>query len=468
MADTEAAGRKTSTLYITGLDVSVSDRDLRDECAKFGAIKRVTIIKDKETRTSKGFGYLLFKNADEASKALKELDGRVIADKPVKCKYSHSETPEWQMILDGRKQVNGGSMPGPPRGRGARRPGRGQFRGQGRGMYPSRETDFDGPPPRRGGSRGRPGRGGMSSERGSGRGRGAYRGASNYGSSGRGDYGDSSYDDYGPEGDDYDAPGHGDYGYSARDDYDSIGRGDYPPYGRGGAASRGASRGLGGARGSRGYDSYPEDRRQPADDYQDPYDETYGETVSRRPRTAASRDYDIYERPSAYGSKEPPRAAARQYESYDRYSEGPSKAYDDRSAAIYEDRLPITSKPSLGAGKAPIRGEFDRYSTSQLVGLLDSLPKPAGARVPPREAPARDPYYDRAPERSIETERYDTRYPERATAPAPRTERGYETGYETGYDNSRKRPAQGYAGYSDNYDQPPPRVSRSQEVSYRY
>lgn len=37
----------------------------------------VTIIKDKETRTSKGFGYLLFRSEEEATKALKELDGRV-------------------------------------------------------------------------------------------------------------------------------------------------------------------------------------------------------------------------------------------------------------------------------------------------------------------------------------------------------------------------------------------------------
>ena len=32
--------RRTSTLYISGLDVSVTDRDLKEECAKFGNIKR--------------------------------------------------------------------------------------------------------------------------------------------------------------------------------------------------------------------------------------------------------------------------------------------------------------------------------------------------------------------------------------------------------------------------------------------
>ena len=43
----------------------------------FASLFLVTIIKDKETRTSKGFGYLLFRSEEEATKALKELDGRV-------------------------------------------------------------------------------------------------------------------------------------------------------------------------------------------------------------------------------------------------------------------------------------------------------------------------------------------------------------------------------------------------------
>lgn len=47
---------------------------------KFGDIKNVRIIEDRETQKSKGFGYVEFENIDSVEKALEmnglDLDGR--------------------------------------------------------------------------------------------------------------------------------------------------------------------------------------------------------------------------------------------------------------------------------------------------------------------------------------------------------------------------------------------------------
>jgi RNA recognition motif-containing protein len=68
-------------LYVGGIAYSTSDAGLKDAFAQAGAVVSATIIMDKMTGRSKGFGFVEMSNDDEANAAIdmwngKELDGR--------------------------------------------------------------------------------------------------------------------------------------------------------------------------------------------------------------------------------------------------------------------------------------------------------------------------------------------------------------------------------------------------------
>jgi RNA recognition motif-containing protein len=67
-------------LYVGNLSYNVSDDQLRDLFARFGTPESVTIITDRNSGQSKGFGFLEFKNDEEAKAALSlngtEFSGR--------------------------------------------------------------------------------------------------------------------------------------------------------------------------------------------------------------------------------------------------------------------------------------------------------------------------------------------------------------------------------------------------------
>ncbi len=68
-------------LYVGGLSYSTTDDVLRDAFAQAGAVESATIIMDRMTGRSKGFGFVEMASDEEAMKAIeawngKELDGR--------------------------------------------------------------------------------------------------------------------------------------------------------------------------------------------------------------------------------------------------------------------------------------------------------------------------------------------------------------------------------------------------------
>jgi len=70
-------------LYVGNLPFSTTEDDLRQMFAPFGEVTTVTIIKDKFSGRSKGFGFVEMSNDDEAMKAIEakngfEMDGRAI------------------------------------------------------------------------------------------------------------------------------------------------------------------------------------------------------------------------------------------------------------------------------------------------------------------------------------------------------------------------------------------------------
>lgn len=176
-------------LYVKNLDESVSDDLLRDEFATMGTITSARVMKDLKTDRSKGFGFVCYSTPEEATRAVNEMNGKIIGNKPIfvalaqrkevrraQLEVQHQRGPQSGMMGRGPmgpmyptnmpmyRPGPGGMQPAyPMMPQMVGGPGRG---GPGRGGYPMMQQPRGGYPmpgyqgiPGRGG-RGMPGRGG--------------------------------------------------------------------------------------------------------------------------------------------------------------------------------------------------------------------------------------------------------------------------------------------------------------------
>merc|ERR1712165_639307 len=68
-------------LYVKNLDDTIDDERLRKEFAPFGTITSAKVM--NEDGRSKGFGFVCFSSPEEATKAVTEMNGRIIVAKPL-------------------------------------------------------------------------------------------------------------------------------------------------------------------------------------------------------------------------------------------------------------------------------------------------------------------------------------------------------------------------------------------------
>lgn len=70
-------------IYAGNLSYNVTDDDLREMFEAYGEVSRASVISDRETGRSKGFGFVEMANDDEGKSAIdalngKDLEGRAI------------------------------------------------------------------------------------------------------------------------------------------------------------------------------------------------------------------------------------------------------------------------------------------------------------------------------------------------------------------------------------------------------
>jgi RNA recognition motif-containing protein len=67
--------KMTKKIYVGNLSFQTTENDLNDLFGAYGAVESVSIITDRETGRSKGFGFVSMDEA-QAEKAISELNGR--------------------------------------------------------------------------------------------------------------------------------------------------------------------------------------------------------------------------------------------------------------------------------------------------------------------------------------------------------------------------------------------------------
>ncbi|XP_006827686.3 LOW QUALITY PROTEIN: multiple RNA-binding domain-containing protein 1 [Amborella trichopoda] len=89
ISDEQAQVLETGRLFVRNLPYTATEDELAELFKKYGDISQVHLVVDKDTRRSKGFGYVLYTLPESAVRALKELDksifqGRLLHVLPAK------------------------------------------------------------------------------------------------------------------------------------------------------------------------------------------------------------------------------------------------------------------------------------------------------------------------------------------------------------------------------------------------
>jgi RNA recognition motif-containing protein len=71
-------------IYVSNLSFNVQDEDLKDFFAPYGEVTSAKIINDRETGTSRGFGFVEMADDVAAKKAISELDGAMVEGRNIK------------------------------------------------------------------------------------------------------------------------------------------------------------------------------------------------------------------------------------------------------------------------------------------------------------------------------------------------------------------------------------------------
>ncbi|KHJ40094.1 hypothetical protein D918_09853 [Trichuris suis] len=88
-------------LYVGSLHFNITEEMLRGIFEPFGKIESVQLLKDPESGRSRGYGFITFHNADDAKKAMEQLNGFELAGRPMKVGHvTEHQASSFQPSLD--------------------------------------------------------------------------------------------------------------------------------------------------------------------------------------------------------------------------------------------------------------------------------------------------------------------------------------------------------------------------------
>lgn len=79
-------------IYLGNLSYDVTEEDLRTALGQFGQVESVTIINDRSTGRSKGFGFAEMASRDEAQAAIEGLNGKELKGRALNVNEARPQT----------------------------------------------------------------------------------------------------------------------------------------------------------------------------------------------------------------------------------------------------------------------------------------------------------------------------------------------------------------------------------------
>ena len=71
-------------LYVGNLSFNTSNQDLSELFAQIGTVETATVVEDRETGRSRGFGFVEMASKEEGEKAIAELNGKEVDGRELK------------------------------------------------------------------------------------------------------------------------------------------------------------------------------------------------------------------------------------------------------------------------------------------------------------------------------------------------------------------------------------------------
>jgi RNA recognition motif-containing protein len=81
-------------IYVGNLPFSIDSEKLRELFASYGEIEEATVISDKFSGRSKGFGFVTFKEADGGKKAISEMNDKDVEGRKLKVNEAKPMDPD--------------------------------------------------------------------------------------------------------------------------------------------------------------------------------------------------------------------------------------------------------------------------------------------------------------------------------------------------------------------------------------
>lgn len=71
-------------LYVGNLSFNTSNQDLSELFSQMGTVETATVVEDRDTGRSRGFGFVEMSSREEGEKAIEELNGKEFAGRELK------------------------------------------------------------------------------------------------------------------------------------------------------------------------------------------------------------------------------------------------------------------------------------------------------------------------------------------------------------------------------------------------
>src|SRR2546423_8431471 len=102
-----------SKLYVGGLSYSTTSEGMREFFAQSGNVLSATVITDRFSGQSRGFGFVEMESNEEAQNAISQLNGRELDGRRITVEISNPQAPR----TGGGRPGGGGGRPGGGGGR---------------------------------------------------------------------------------------------------------------------------------------------------------------------------------------------------------------------------------------------------------------------------------------------------------------------------------------------------------------
>jgi RNA recognition motif-containing protein len=80
-------------LYVGNMPFSITQERLKEMFAVFGEVTEVTVIMDRRSGRSKGFGFVTFSDDAAADKAIADMNGKDMEGRPLTVSEARPMTP---------------------------------------------------------------------------------------------------------------------------------------------------------------------------------------------------------------------------------------------------------------------------------------------------------------------------------------------------------------------------------------